>query len=182
MIPATRQTNQPENKIMQTTQTPAIEIAIEIAPLVESGKKQYTLGASHESKLAIAELCLEFDRPGSGNKTVKMSEKEALEILFKVATDKRFSTVPVMESVEIDGEKFTVQSMDTDGNLVFETKDCIQDEWETIKARDYAESVKTSKSYQLSSDLQKAMDELKKAQDAQASLMKELESLRALRS
>jgi hypothetical protein len=111
---------------------------ITAAPLVESGKKQYTIGASYGDKLAIAELCQEFERPGTGGKQVKMSEKEAIEALYKVATDRRFSTVPVMESVEIDGELFEVQAMDCDGNLQFQTNDLIADAWEEIKARDYS--------------------------------------------
>lgn len=109
------------------------------APLVEAGKKQYTVGSSYEQKLAIAELCMEFERPGSNKKTVKMSEKEAIECLFNVATDRRFVTVPVLESIEVDGEICEVQSIDDDGNLLFETQDLISKAWETIKARDYAD-------------------------------------------
>jgi hypothetical protein len=121
------------NTIEITAATP-----ITAAPLVESGKKQYTIGASYGDKLAIAELCQEFERPGTGGKTVKMSEREAIETLFKVATDRRFVTIPAMESVEIDGEQIAVQSMDCDGNLQFETKDLIADAWEEIKSRDYS--------------------------------------------
>lgn len=170
---------------MNTTENTenTVEIAIvSAAPLVAPGKTQYTVGSTYGEKLAIAELCLEFDRPGSGNKTVKMSEKECLEILFKVATDKRFVTLPIMEKIEVDGEEIEVQSIDDDGSLMFETKDLISEEWEAIKSRDYAEVAKVGKTYQLSSDLNKAMDELKKAQDAQAALMAELEALRALRA
>lgn len=124
--------------VMQNiTDTAAPETAIIAAPLVEAGKKQYTVGSSYESKTAIAELCLEFERPGSNKKTVKMSEKEAIECLFQVATDRRFVTVPVMESIEIDGETCEVQSIDEDGNLVFETKDLIAQAWEGIVSRDY---------------------------------------------
>jgi hypothetical protein len=115
---------------------------ITAAPLVESGKKQYTVGASYSDKLAIAELCQEFERPGTGGKQVKMSEREAIEAIYKVATDRRFSTVPVMESVEIDGEQIAVQAMDSDGNLQFETKDLIADAWEEIKSRDYSAAAK----------------------------------------
>lgn len=122
--------------MQNTTTTTAVE-TITTAPLVEAGKTQYTVGATYSEKLAIAELCQEFERPGSGKKSVKMSEKEALECLFKVATDRRFVTVPVMESIEIDGENVGVQSIDEDGNLIFETKDLIADAWEGIVERDY---------------------------------------------
>ena len=126
---------------MNTIEVTAAPV-ITAAPLVESGKKQYTVGASYGDKLAIAELCQEFERPGTGGKQVKMSEREAIEAIYKVATDRRFSTVPVMESVEIDGEQIAVQSMDCDGNLQFQTNDLIADAWEEIKSRDYSSAAK----------------------------------------
>jgi hypothetical protein len=138
------------------------------APLVEAGKKQYTVGASYGDKLAIAELCQEFERPGTGGKTVKMSEREAIETLFKVATDRRFVTIPVMESVEIDGELFEVQAMDCDGNLQFETKDLISTAWEEIKARDYSAAAKIKSPIDQINSLAKS---LKLSQDMLESLL-----------
>lgn len=104
--------------------------------------KQFTFGVSEKMKLELTELRKEFNRPAAvkNAEPVDMTEKEVLEVLFTVATDRRFKTVEVMESVEIDGETVEVQAIDDDGNLKFETLDLFQDQWEVIKGRDYSDS------------------------------------------
>lgn len=122
---------------MNTTTTTAAPTATTKAP------KQFTFGISENLKNEMAEFRKEFTRPAAvkGAPPVVMSEREAFECLHTVATDRRFKTVPVMESVEIDGETVEVQALDEDGNPVFKTKDLIADAWEAIKTRDYSESV-----------------------------------------
>jgi len=108
-----------------------------------AAKKQYTFGVSESHKAIFGEFRSEFTRPAAVAKAppVSMSEKELLEVLYKVATDRRFVTRPVMESVEVDGENVEVQSHDEDGFPKFETIDLFEIEWEKIKAREYSESV-----------------------------------------
>ena len=63
-----------------------------------------------------------------------MSEKECLEVLYQVASDRRFKTVEVLGD---DG----LPVYDGDGLPEFQTLDLIADAWESIKLRDYADSV-----------------------------------------
>jgi len=105
--------------------------------------KQFTFGISESLKGEMNEFRKDFTRPAAVKNApeVVMSEREAFEVLHTVATDRRFKTVPVMETVEIDGEKVEVQAIDEDGNPKFQTLDLIQDAWEAIKLRDHSESV-----------------------------------------
>jgi len=121
---------------MNTTTTTA-------APATAKKPVQFTFGITENLKNEATELRKGFTRPAAVAKAppVPMSEKECFEVLYKVATDRRFKTVPVMESVEVDGEAVEVQALDEDGNPVFETKDLIGEAWEAIKVRDYSETV-----------------------------------------
>jgi hypothetical protein len=108
-----------------------------------TAKKQFTFGVSENHKNLALEMRGEFTRPAAVKNApaVPMSEKECFEILYKVATDRRFVTLPIMETVEIDGENVELQSIDDDGNPRFETVDLIAKEWDSIVSRDYSESV-----------------------------------------
>jgi hypothetical protein len=107
----------------------------------KSTPKQFTFGTTENLKNTLSEFRQEFTRPGSTKSvpTVAMSEKECMEILFKVASDRRFKVVPVMEKLEIDGEQIEVETYDELGSPIVETLDLFAIEWETIKARDYAD-------------------------------------------
>lgn len=87
-------------------------------------------------KSELAEFRSDFTRPAAVKNAppVPMSEKECLEVLHTVATDRRFKTVPVLDEA---GE----QVMDSDGLPEFQTLDLIGDAWEAIKLRDYSEQV-----------------------------------------
>lgn len=121
---------------MTTTTTPA----------TKTTPKQFTFGVTETAKTELGELRKEFTRPAAVAKApaVPMSEKELIEVLHTVATDRRFKVVPAMELVEVDGEKIEVQALDTDGNPAFETVDLFEVEWQKIKARDYSEQVSKS--------------------------------------
>ena len=99
-------------------------------------KKQFTFGVSESLKSQLAEFRLDFTRPAAVKNApaVSMSEKECLEVLFQVASDRRF------KAVEIIGED-GCPVYDADGMPEFQTLDLISDAWEAIKLRDYAESV-----------------------------------------
>jgi hypothetical protein len=101
--------------------------------------KQFTFGISESLKGEMNEFRKDFTRPAAVKNApeVVMSEREAFEVLHTVATDRRFKTVPVMETV--DGME--VQALDEDGLPAFKTLDLIQDAWEAIKLRDHSESV-----------------------------------------
>jgi hypothetical protein len=110
-------------------------------PVVATAKpKQFTFGVSEKVKGDLTELRNEFSRPAAvkNAEPVTMTEKEILEVIHTVATDRRFKTIPVMESFEVDGEKIEAQAIDEDGNPKFETIDLFEIEWEKIKSRDYS--------------------------------------------
>ena len=98
--------------------------------------KQFTFGVSEAHKNEIGELRKDFTRPAAVKNAapVAMSEKEALEVLYKVATDRRFKTVEVLDA---DGNP----EFDADGIQKFETVDLFEKEWEAIKLRDYSEAI-----------------------------------------
>lgn len=102
--------------------------------------KQFTFGVSEKVKGDLTELRNEFSRPAAvkNAEPVAMTEKEILEVIHTVATDRRFKVVEVMETIEIDGEQVEVQAIDEDGNLKFETIDLFEVEWSKIKERDYS--------------------------------------------
>lgn len=106
-------------------------------------KTQFTFGVSERNKLELTEFRKDFTRPAAVKNAppVPMSEKELIEVLFKVTTDRRFVVTPVMETVEVDGEKVSIETYDEEGNQVFLTTDLVEVEWEAIKARDYSESI-----------------------------------------
>jgi hypothetical protein len=99
-------------------------------------KKQFTFGVSESMKSQLAEFRTDFTRPAAVKNApaVPMSEKECLEVLFQVASDRRFKTIEVLGD---DG----LPAYDSDGLPEFETLDLIADAWEAIKSRDYSDSV-----------------------------------------
>lgn len=106
-------------------------------PVATTAKpKQFTFGVSEKIKGDLTELRNEFSRPAAvkNAEPVAMTEKEILEVLHTVATDRRFKVVEVMETV--DG--IELQAMDEDGNPKFETVDLFEVEWSKIKERDYS--------------------------------------------
>ena len=105
-------------------------------PVATAAKKQFTFGVSENMKETLGEFRMDFTRPAAVKNApaVPMSEKECLEVLFQVASDRRFKTVPVLGD---DGE----QALDEDGLPEFQTLDLIGDAWEAIKVRDYSEQV-----------------------------------------
>ena len=102
-------------------------------------KKQFTFGGSEVMKLQLAEFRTDFTRPAAvkNSPAVPMSEKECLEVLYQVASDRRFKTVEVLGD---DG----LPSYDSDGMPEFKTLDLIGEAWESIKLRDYSESISKS--------------------------------------
>lgn len=118
---------------MQTTTT---------TTAAKSTPKQFTFGVTENHKNELGELRKEFTRPAAVAKAppVPMSEKEMIEILYTVATDRRFKvTGKMIEETDADGN----QVFDTDGNpsIVAEVVDLFEIEWNKIKARDYSEQV-----------------------------------------
>lgn len=97
--------------------------------------KQFTCGISERCKNEITEFRKGFTRPAAVKNAppVPMSEKEALEILFKVATDRRFRVDYPLD----DNGDYTY---DADGEVVTTTTDLVEAEWKAIQARDYSES------------------------------------------
>jgi hypothetical protein len=133
--------------------------------------KQFTCGISESLKNTITEFRKDFHRPAAVAKAtpVAMTEKEALECLYTVATNRRFQVVPVMETVEVDGENITVQVHDVDGNPVFET---VEKEWEAIKARDYGTGANGDAA-------EKIMKSIRRLMVAQGKSEKEIDTLLA---
>jgi hypothetical protein len=104
-----------------------------------TAKKQYTFGVSESMKAQLAEFRMDFTRPAAvkNSPPVPMSEKECLEVLFQVASDRRFKTVEVLGE---DG----LPAYDADGLPEFKTLDLVGDAWEAIKVRDYSETINKS--------------------------------------
>lgn len=98
--------------------------------------KQFTFGVTENHKKELGELRKDFTRPAAVAKAppVTMSEKELIEVLYNVATDRRFK-------VEIKKDESGADVYDTDGILETETVDLFEKEWEKIKVRDYSEQV-----------------------------------------
>jgi len=137
-----------------------------------AAKKQFTFGVNELMKTQLAEFRLDFTRPAAVKNApaVPMSEKECLEVLFKVASDRRFKTVEVIGE---DGS----QVIDSDGLPEFQTLDLIGDAWEEIKLRDYAESVsKTPTIAGLEAQIRKYGKALNLTED---SILKMIESAKA---
>jgi len=105
-------------------------------PVATAAKKQFTFGVSGLFKDLLTEFRQDFTRPAAVKNApaVPMSEKECLEVLYQVASDRRFKTVEVTDETG-------AQVMDSDGLPEFQTLDLIGDAWEAIKLRDYAEAV-----------------------------------------
>lgn len=122
------------NDITTTTATTAAATTTTAAK-----PKQYTFGVSESLKTQLAEFRLDFTRPAAvkNSPPVPMSEKECLEVLYQVASDRRFKTVEVLGE---DG----MPSYDSDGMPEFKTLDLVGDAWEAIKVRDYSDSVSKS--------------------------------------
>lgn len=114
---------------MTTTATTAPAATTTAATTAPAKPKQYTVGISETGKRDVTELRQEFTRPASvkGNPPVAMSEKELIEVLFKVASDRRYK---IVEETNETGETALV------------TVDLFEVEWSAIKARDYVETPK----------------------------------------
>ena len=93
--------------------------------VVSTKPKQILCGISEATKQAVNEAREDFTRPAANPnaKPVMATEKEMLEILWTVASDRRFKTVE-----EMDDEGFVSQS----------TVDLFTQQWEKIKERDYS--------------------------------------------
>lgn len=101
--------------------------------------KQFNVGSTQALKAQIAEMVADFTRPAAVKNApdVKATEKEMLEILVTVATDRRFKTV---DKVDENGNPV----FDSDGVQEFKTVDLFEVEWKKILARDYAETAPVS--------------------------------------
>lgn len=93
--------------------------------VVSTKPKQFLVGISEATKQAVNEAREDFNRPAANPTAdpVMATEKEMIEIIWTVASDRRFKTVE-----EMDNEGFISQS----------TVDLFSQVWETIKARDYS--------------------------------------------
>lgn len=102
---------------------------------MKATQKQYNVGATEALKAQIAEMVVDFTRPAAVKNApdVKATEKEMLEILVTVATDRRFK---VVGKVDESGNPV----FGADGVQEFETVDLFECEWKKILARDYSES------------------------------------------
>ena len=87
--------------------------------------KQFLVGISEATKTALNEAREDFTRPPANPTAdpVMATEKEMLEIIWTVASDRRFKTVE-----EMDSEGFVSQS----------TVDLFSLLWDRIKERDYS--------------------------------------------
>lgn len=87
--------------------------------------KQILCGISEATKAAVAEIREDFTRPAANPnaKPVLATEKEMLEILWTVATDRRYKKV---------------EEMDDQGVVSLVTIDLFTQQWEAIKERDYS--------------------------------------------
>ena len=105
------------------------------APVATTAKKQHTFGVSEKCKTEITELRKDFTRPAAVKNApaVPMSEKEALEVLYKVATDRRFR---VDYPLDEEGN----YTYDEEGQIITTTTDLFDLEWKAIQSRDYSES------------------------------------------
>lgn len=93
--------------------------------VVSAKPKQILCGISESTKASVNEAREDFTRPAANPnaKPVMATEKEMIEILWTVASDRRFKTVE-----EMDSEGFVSQS----------TVDLFSQVWEKIKERDYS--------------------------------------------
>jgi hypothetical protein len=93
--------------------------------VVSTKPKQFLVGISESTKASVNEAREDFTRPPANPTAdpVMATEKEMIEIIWTVASDRRFKTVE-----EMDSEGFVSQS----------TVDLFSQVWETIKARDYS--------------------------------------------
>lgn len=99
--------------------------------------KQIVTTCTADSKATIQLLTADFKRPGAAKGSiVDASEKEIVEILTNVATDRRFKVEYVYAE---DGS----MQYDENGNPETVTVDLFEKEWEKIIARDYDDSPKS---------------------------------------
>jgi hypothetical protein len=103
--------------------------------------KQYNVGATETLKTLVGELAVDFTRPAAVKNApeVKATEKEVFEMLYNVATDRRFKpTGEMIHEIDADGN----QVFDADGtpSMIAEVQDLFEIEWKKILARDYSET------------------------------------------
>ncbi len=119
---------------MNTTTAPVATTIV--TPTAAKAAKQYTCGISERCKNEITEFRKGFTRPAAVKNAppIPMSEKEALEILFKVATDRRFR-------VDYPTDDATGEyQYDGNGQIITITTDLVEAEWKAIQSRDYSEN------------------------------------------
>lgn len=97
-------------------ETPAPDNVIPMVPVVSKTPKQAFVGCSLETKQAIQEMAKGYVGPGV-TKSYPMTEKEAVDLLWHVATNNRFQSVPVIDKES--GEPI----FDEDGQPCYESKD-----------------------------------------------------------
>lgn len=98
------------------------------APVTPTKPKQFTMTVDESDKSAIMQLASEFGAPmvSAPEKIKTLTSEEILSVLYTVATDRRFKTVPVMETIGEGDDAEEIQSRDEEGNLMFETVDLIE--------------------------------------------------------
>ena len=77
---------------IETTEAPANVVDITPAAPAKIAKKQYFVGCSEDRKEEIQNLASQYIGPGV-TKSYPMTEKEAVDLLWHVATNRRFETV-----------------------------------------------------------------------------------------
>ena len=94
--------------------------------VVSAKPKQFLVGISESTKASVNEAREDFTRPPANPTAdpVMATEKEMIEIIWTVASDRRFKTI--------------VTQMDDQGFVSQSTVDLFSQVWETIKARDYS--------------------------------------------
>lgn len=121
-----------------TVEAPASNVVPITAPVVKTAKKQYFVGCSEERKTEIQELAAKYVGPGV-TKEYAMTEKEAVDLLWHVATNRRFESSQAVD-------EYCQPSYDADGQPVMDTVDHFELEVKRIFAmRDTAAPVGNSK-------------------------------------
>ena len=108
-----------------TTATTATPYANWESTVVSTKPKQFLVGISEATKQAVNEAREDFTRPAANPTAdaVMATEKEMIEIIWTVASDRRYKKV---------------EEMDDQGVISLVTIDLFSQQWEAIKARDYS--------------------------------------------
>jgi hypothetical protein len=98
-----------------TAEAPTSNVVPIVAPVAKTAKKQYFVGCSEDRKVEIQALAEQYTGPGV-TKSYPMTEKEAVDLLWHVATNRRFESV---QAIDEEG----LPSYDTDGQPAMEVTD-----------------------------------------------------------